>query len=142
MVTGKLVRGKCIWGLMLVAILVCGRAPAQVITGEITGTIVDTSGAVVPDATVSLVNEGTGAVRKDTTGNSGSFVFNAVPYGNYTVKVEKAGFRTLERTGNVLSAQQRLTLGNLELAVGQVTQTMEVKAAGELVNMESAASDP
>jgi hypothetical protein len=118
--------------------LICGRAPAQIITGEMSGTVTDASGAVVPGATVTVTNEGTGAARTGESGANGEFVFTALFPGEYTVKVEKAGFQTSERKSIALTANQRVALGNIQLTVGQVTQTVEVTAQGEVVNTENA----
>jgi hypothetical protein len=118
--------------------LICARAPAQIITGEISGTVTDPSGAVVPGATVTVTNENTGAVRTGESSPNGEFVFTALPPGVYTVKVEKAGFQVSELKSITLTANQRVALGSLQLTVGQVTQTVEVTVQGEVVNTESA----
>ena len=110
--------------------LICGRAPAQMITGEISGTVLDSSGAVIPDASIALTSEDTGALRTVASSASGDFVFTALRPGTYTAKVEKAGFQAYERKGIVLTASQRVALGGIKLTVGQVTQTIEVTAAG------------
>lgn len=120
--------------------LICGRAPAQIITGEISGTVTDSSGAVVPGASVTVTSETTGATRTVESGSGGGFVLTALPPGQYTVKVEKAGFQVSERKSIALTASQRVALGSIQLTVGQVTQTVEVVASGEVVNTESADS--
>ena len=74
--------------------LICGRAPAQTgITGGISGTVTDSSGAVVPGASVPVTSETTGAARTGESGSNGEFVFTALPPGTYTVRAEKAGFQ-------------------------------------------------
>jgi len=118
--------------------LVCGRAPAQIITGEMSGTVTDSSGAVVPGASVTVSSESTGATRTVESGSGGEFVLTALPPGQYTVRVEKAGFQVSERKSITLTANQRVALGTIQLTVGQVTQTVEVVAQGEVVNTESA----
>jgi hypothetical protein len=118
--------------------LMCGRAPAQIITGEISGTVVDSSGAVVPGASVTVTSEATGATRTVESSAGGEFVFTALPPANYTVKVEKAGFQVTERKSITLTANQRVAVGNIQVTVGQVTQTIEVTAQSEAVNTESA----
>ena len=133
-------RRKGIPSLMIILglVLFCGRAPAQVITGEMSGTVTDSSGAVVPEAAVTLTSETTGATRTVQTSAGGEFVFTALRPGTYTIRVEKAGFNAYEQKSIDLSANQRVALGNLEMQVGQVTQTIEVTAQGEVVNAESA----
>src|SRR5437773_2390773 len=137
MAKGGFVWSKCLWAGVLIP-LFCLRAPAQMITGEISGTIVDSSGAMVPEANVTLTDAATGAARVLVSSASGEFVFTAVRPGTYTVKVEKPGFKTHERKGVILTPNQRVPLGNIQLAVGQVTQTVEVTAQGEAVNTENA----
>jgi Carboxypeptidase regulatory-like domain len=117
--------------------LTCVDATAQTITGTISGTVVDKSGAVVPAVAVTLVNEGTGAVRTTESNDTGAFVFNSVPVGTYTVKLEKTGFKRFERTKLELTSTQRLALGELELALGEVSDTVTVAAQGEAVSTES-----
>lgn len=129
---------RCLWVLAIFPLL-CGRAPAQLtISGEITGTVQDSSGAVIPDASITLMDESTAAARTITSSSSGEFVFTAVPHGTYTIKVMKTGFRTYERTSIELSVSQRVALGNIRLAIGQVAQSIEVTAQSEEVNTESA----
>ena len=137
MAKGRFVWPKCLLAAVLVP-LFCMRAPAQMITGEVSGTVVDTSGAMVPEANITLRDEATGAARVLVSSASGEFVFTAVRPGTYTVKVEKPGFKTHERKGVILTPNQRVPLGNIQLAVGQVTQTVEVTAQGEAVNTENA----
>jgi hypothetical protein len=108
-------------------------AAAQAPTGTISGTVVDESRQVIPGATVLLVHEQTQAVRTTTSSGTGAFVFNAVPPGTYTVRVELAGFRTYEQRGNVLNAASQLTLGNVVLGVGALTEVVTVEAAGTQV---------
>ena len=133
----KIVRLGVLGGLA-VLLTVCGRLSAQSFLGDISGTVVDTSGAVIPDATVTLTSEDTGATRTAPSSSSGEFVFSALRPGSYSLKVEKGGFQTSERKGIVLTASQRVALGSIEMSVGQVTQTVEVTAQSEVVNTESA----
>src|SRR6267378_5461079 len=70
-------------------------ASAQKTSGTITGTLADPSGAVVPGATVSVVNERTGAARETTTNEEGSFSFPELDSGTYRVNVNKGGFKKL-----------------------------------------------
>jgi len=110
---------------------------AQTITSAISGTVIDDSGAVVPGATVTLTGEGTGVARTSTTNATGVFIFESVQYGVYTIKIEKAGFKTYTRAGQNLSANERLALGDITLPVGSVGQTLDVTAQGQHVELES-----
>ena len=80
---------------VMLAVLACaGAAGAQTLTGQLSGTVVDSSDAVLPGATVTLVNELSGDQRTTVTNEAGNFVFAAVQPGTYTVKVELSGFQT------------------------------------------------
>src|SRR5436190_4732956 len=88
----------------LCAFLLASEGRAQIQSGTITGTVVDASSASVPDTQVTATNEATGAARNQTTNESGSFNFAGLPPGNYTVRVEKSGFRPVVQPGLVLTA--------------------------------------
>src|SRR5262245_40869122 len=107
---------SCGWFLMpcvLVALAV-GAAPAAAQnTGTISGTIIDSSGHVVPGATVTFTSESTADVRSQVSNERGDFAFFASPPGSYTVKVELTGFKPIDRRNNVLNASGQLDLGRL-----------------------------
>src|ERR1051326_8721401 len=116
-------------GLLGVALLFVVSASAQqASSGSIAGTVIDPSGQVVPAATVKLTFELNGELRTTTTNETGDFFFGALVPGAYTVHVDAKGFRTLEQKGNMLAASARLVLGNLQLQVGSVSETVEVQA--------------
>ncbi len=127
------------WLFAIVALalltLVAGIAMAQV-SGRITGTVADPTGNVVNNAAITLTNVRTGEVLTVTTNESGAFVFPTVPPSSYTVLVKSQGYRTLERTGLILSANQTLALGYLQLDVGNVTETVTV-TAGAAVELDT-----
>ena len=75
------------------------------------GTVVDDTSQVVPGATVTLTNEPTADARTTVSSERGEFAFRAVHAGSYTVRVELAGFRTIEQRNNVLNASGQLDLG-------------------------------
>lgn len=110
---------------------------AQSITGSISGTVTDSSGSVIPGATVTLINEQTNSPRNLTTNEEGRFNFAALQPGVYTIKVERQGFQTLEQRGTVLSANENLALGELPLQTGQVSETVMITTEGQLVERES-----
>jgi hypothetical protein len=72
---------------MAVLFVSLGVALGQTVQGVITGAVSDPSGAVIPKATVTITNEGTGISQTDTTGTDGLYRFPLVPLGTYTVKV-------------------------------------------------------
>jgi hypothetical protein len=106
-------------------------------TGKIVGTVADNTGAAVPDATVSVINEGTNETRTATTGDSGEFSFPVLPVGNYTVRVTKNGFRTFEQRGVILQVDQSVTVP-IALVVGAVGETVEVNGAAATINLTDA----
>jgi len=118
--------------------LSCNYMLPQMTSGAIGGVVFDASDAVVPAADITVVNEGTGETRKAVSGTGGAFLFPAVPPGTYTISVEKRGFKVYKVTGVVLTASQRLSVGNIKLEVGQTSQSVTISAEGEAVNVESA----
>ena len=121
--------------LMLVACLADGAAAQN--TGTITARIVDGAGAVVPGADVVLTDERTGAARTAVSDPRGDVQFVAMPPGVYTVRVSLQGFRTLERVGNVLTASGQLALGDLTLALGNLSEVITVESTGTKVETDN-----
>ena len=95
---------------LLAALLVAAGAAAQTATSRITGLVTDQSGAVVAGANVTLTNEATGVTYKTVSTDAGTYLFDALPSGNYTVQVEFQGFRTFRSRNNVLSVGVPLTV--------------------------------
>src|SRR5882724_10346731 len=113
-----------------------GAAFAQTL-GEITGEVRDASGAMTPNASVTVTNPDTNVARSTTTNNAGVYSFPDLTPGNYQVKVSAAGFDTVVKTNIVLQVQQTARV-DFTLAVGQATQTIEVSASGALLSTEDA----
>ena len=112
------------------------RASAQFDTASVVGTVRDSSGAVVPDATVTLTNTATGVSAVKITTGQGTFEFFTVRPGIYIVTAEKAGF-SLALIDNVeVQVAARLRV-DLQIAVGQVTEKVVVTAAAPLVETET-----
>src|SRR5437867_3584972 len=120
-------------------IAVAVTATAQQNTGTILGVVKDSSGAVVPGAGITILNEETSLTRTVTTGENGAFRAPALPVGHYTVRVELVGFRSQAQRGLILEVAQELVV-NPTLEVGAVPQE-EVVVSGEapLVNTTSSA---
>jgi hypothetical protein len=113
--------------ICLVAVLAtCGRAPAQFVTGTVTGRVLDPSANVIAGAPVTLLNESTKELRKTTTNETGAFTLPAVQPGLYSVTIEQPGFQTLRRTGFVVSANERASLGDLTLSLGTLAEQVTV----------------
>jgi hypothetical protein len=115
-------------------ILILGWAlslPAQITTGEITGTVMDPSGAAVAGATVSAVCPDTNQTREVTSGSVGEYRLSDLAICVYSVSVSSQGFKTTVRNVTVTVAQ--VTKSDFRLEVGQRTETVMVEAATPLV---------
>jgi carboxypeptidase family protein len=121
---------------LLAAMIACGPslAFAQTAAGTISGTIVDQQGQVVPGATITITNEATADSRPTVSDDRGNFQITNLQPGSYTVRVELASFRTYERKNVILSAGERLSVGNLTLEVGSLGETVTVESRGTQVN--------
>jgi len=108
---------------------------AQTFRGTILGSVTDSSGAAVPGATVTIKNVDTGLVRTVTTSDDGSYAAPELPIGNYSVSVEKPGFKLGVVTGIrvEVSSERR---ADVALQIGQSAQTVEVRGE-ELPMVES-----
>lgn len=116
--------------LLLMLSSLCMPAVAQVDQGTITGTVTDMTGAVVPNAQVTLTSTDTGLVLKTTTNQSGVYVFSPLKIGNYTVDASAQGFATSTLSGLVLNINQRLS-ADVKLQPGNVSQTVTVNSGIE-----------
>ena len=105
--------------------------------GQIVGSVTDSSGAVVPGATVKALEVNTGFVRTTITGSEGQYVLTSLRPTQYEVIAESPGFRTFHRSKVELLANQSLTL-NITLEVGAVTETVTV--AGAAVQVDTSTS--
>jgi hypothetical protein len=108
----------------------------SIISGQVNGTVTDSSGALVVGASVSVTNTATGVVYHAATDNLGSYHVSDLPPGTYTMDVVKTGFATKRIQGFTLIVGQ-LFQQNIALAVGQSVQTVSVNAASLLLNTES-----
>jgi hypothetical protein len=113
------------------------RLFAQVDTGTILGTVKDSSGAVVPGAQVTLINQGTGFSLTTKTSNVGAYIFTPIRIGTYTVQATMAGFQKAVQLNAKVDVQQQLVV-DLTLVPGQVTQTVEVVAAPPVLQTQNA----
>ncbi|MCX6630792.1 MAG: carboxypeptidase-like regulatory domain-containing protein, partial [Candidatus Solibacter sp.] len=122
----------------LLAALSCVPAFSQMtVTGTVSGTVTDPSGQVVPAAKVTITSATTRESRTTTSNETGAFILVAVQPDTYVMKVEHAGFKAAERTGLAVGANQRLALGDIQLAVGSVSDTVTVSAQGAQVATNS-----
>jgi Carboxypeptidase regulatory-like domain len=124
------------WKLFLILVLsvtLCGSGKAQLSTATLFGTVTDATGAVIPHATVTLVQTETNFTRVATTKDDGSYREEFLPVGPYKVTVGAPGFKTLQRAGVVLSVMQDAAL-NLTLDNGTATETVTVTSDVPLIN--------
>ena len=102
-------------------LLLCGLpAAAQTTAGSIVGTVTDTTGSIVPNAAVTVTNEGTGITFSATTDTAGNYVVTPIPVGRYTVTVETKGFKKAVRAGIIVNVQDRIGV-NVVLEVGEIS---------------------
>ena len=123
-----------VFGLGLLAM---SLVPGQTSTSAISGTVSDTSGAVVPGAAVTLSNQGTGIVQTQKTTPAGVYSFPALAVGTYSVRFEMQGFKTVNHTGNVLEVASPLEL-NVTLEIGQTSDVVTVEATAEALQTSDA----
>jgi hypothetical protein len=126
--------------LATIAVLLClhAVAAAQAPSGEISGVVTDASGAPMPGVTVTLINQGTNAIRELQTNESGLYVMPAIPPGTYTLKATLSGFRTLERRDITVQVGSASRIP-LTLEVGQLTEVVEIKGGAPLLQTENSA---
>jgi hypothetical protein len=125
-------------GLALTLVLLfAATVSAQITSGSISGTVVDPSSQVIPAAELTLINEVNGETRAGATNASGDFNFSGLGPSTYTVRVTAPGFQVFERTGNVLLAAGRLSVGRLQMQLGSVTESIVVSAQGGTVQTTS-----
>lgn len=110
---------------------------AQETTGAITGTVHDSSGALVPNANITIRNHDTGAERTLTSSGQGEFTATLLPVGTYDLSVEKTGFKRSVTSGIALSVNDRLAV-NVVLEVGSVSDIATVTANVTLLETENA----
>src|SRR6266571_2264487 len=115
------------------SLVLAPSASAQKTSGTITGTVTDPSGAAVPGATVTVVNERTGAAREAATNEQGSFSFPEAEAGTYTLTVTKTGFKKLTQKNVELHVADVTNL-NVKMEMGAATEIVEVEASALVVN--------
>lgn len=126
------------FAIALVSFCVLSVLPlaGQTIFGTITGTITDQSGAVVPQAAVTVTNELTGIQRRVRSTGTGVYVVPDLNAGTYRVDVVKAGFRAYARTGVHLNANRTVDV-DARLAVASAGTTVEVTSAAPPINTQT-----
>src|SRR3989441_11994608 len=128
-------RKKCASGILFAAllfsVLICSPVWAQS-TAQVSGTVKDQTGAVLPGVEVTATQTGTGLKRSAVTDETGSYILPNLPIGPYRLEGALPGFRTHVQTGIVLQVGSSPVV-NAALEVGQVSETVEVEANAALV---------
>ena len=122
--------------ILILVLAFCGDVFAQGTGGRVVGRVTDPSGAVIPEASVTLTNEATDVTIHTQSNKSGDYSFPTVAIGTYTIEFEAAGFKRLTRKQLALDLDQALTL-NVTLALGAATETVEVSSEAPLVDTSS-----
>src|SRR3954464_5482773 len=117
-------------------VLAASLLPAQTITGSITGTVSDPSGAVITNVKIVATNVGTNITNNSTTNESGVYNIPFLPVGQYTVSAEQKGFKKTVLGPFALEVNQIARL-DLKLEVGEVTQSVEITAIAPILQTES-----
>lgn len=128
---------KRITFVVLLLILAGASAWAQVDTATITGTVQDSTGAVLPNITVTATEMNTGVQTAAKTASDGHYVITPLKIGKYSISAEATGFQTETRQNIVLDVQQNQRL-DFQLHVGSVSQTAEVTSGAQQLETETA----
>jgi hypothetical protein len=112
---------------------------AQNVSGTLTGTVKDPAGSAIPRAQIALTNQATGAIQTITSNEAGLFVFSSVLPGTYTVDVSMEGFRSFQVRDVTITANERRSLAEVTLSIGQVQDRIEVVA--EITPVQTASSE-
>ncbi len=119
------------------AMILSPQARGQSVTGSLSGTLLDSAGAVVTGAPVQLVNDVSRQMREDITSGSGAFQFTAILPGTYTLKISKTGFKSYEQKNIIVGAQEKVDLHSISLELGSVSTAIEVQAQSVHVQTDS-----
>jgi outer membrane receptor protein involved in Fe transport len=124
-------RRTCDSVVLLIATL--SQLPAQVASGTIVGAVADSSGAVIPNASITIVHQATKDTRQTRTNERGEFNVPFVRIGEYAVTAESQGFRSQMQTGIVVQVDQTVKI-EFSLQVGTISEQVEVTAAAPLID--------
>ncbi len=123
-------------GAILVMLAASVTGFGQSTTGTVAGSVSDTTGALIPGATVTLTEVATHDRRTTTTGSGGDYLFPSVPPGDYVLEAVANGFKAQRRTGLKLEVNQNARL-DLTLQVGDTSEVVQVNADAPMVDTRS-----
>ena len=121
---------------MIVMVLFSMQSFSQETTGTITGVVSDQSGAVIPEATVTVTNQETGQGRTTVTGNNGNYMALELRPGRYSVMIEATGFAHRE-VRDIVVLLGRTSQVNVSLDVGEIEETITVTTTSALIDTHS-----
>src|SRR6185369_1974473 len=105
--------------------------------GSIAGTVKDPNGAIVPGAQVAVASQDLGIRQNATSDSVGDFLFAQLPPGTYRLTVEAAGFKKKENSNVVLPIATKISVGDIVLEVGSLTETITVDANAATIQIQS-----
>jgi hypothetical protein len=132
------ITSKIAFGLIVLLLALCAALFGQD-TGLISGNVADESGAVIPNAPITITNKATGFVRNLTSNAEGFYSASALAAGVYQIRVEVQGFRTLVRDATVQVGLT--TTADMRMSVGQTSEVVNVEAATAQIEYEKNAID-
>ena len=133
------IRAAALATFALAIILCAGPVQAQFDSAQVSGVVQDTTGAVLPGVDVTLINTATNQARRTVTNEAGVYTFPNTPVGTYTVAASLAGFKGFSQTGVQVNAGVNIRV-DVGLAIGAVSETVQVEGATEAMLLVSAAS--
>jgi len=110
----------------------------QTSTSAISGVVSDSTGAVIPNASVKATHDSTGVSYRQTTTDAGFYSFPSIPVGPYTIAVEMKGFKTAKSSGNLLQVGSPIAV-NISLEIGDAAETVSVVGSYEQLQVSNAA---
>ena len=130
---------RALFALVALLLFACASGSrAQQLTATLSGEVTDSTGAVIPNASVTVTQTTTNAVRTVMSDGSGNYAVTSLPAGTYNVSVSSQGFATFVAKNVVLNVAEKRGL-NIQLKTGAATTTVTVEAAAVSVDTESSA---
>jgi hypothetical protein len=127
----------CFVALLILAVGIVPRSlHAQAGTADVLGTVTDQTGAVIPDAQVTLTNTGTGIVKKGTSNDRGDYLFTALQNGSYSLQIEMQGFKVYTHAGFAVGTGDRVRV-DAKMEPGSVTEKVVVTTEAAALQTDS-----
>ena len=121
---------------LIAGLLASTHVSAQDITADLVGTVTDSTGAVVPNAKITVRNTGTAETRIVISGSSGEYSVNQLQPGTYSINVDATGFKASQIPSIALSAGSRVR-EDAQMQIGAQTQTVQVTSATPALQTDS-----